>query len=150
MTTDAPGLQTLTSEECYALLGASEVGRLGVYAGHYPLVVPVNYGVDHGVIVVRTSEGTKLAAADHANVTFEVDELDPRTRTGWSVLVRGLAEEVTDHHRAELVERTRSSAVQPWAPGELGHWLRIIPQDISGRRILPGQLPGVHEPDGHR
>jgi hypothetical protein len=36
--------------------------------------------------------------------------------------------------------------VAPWAPGEHGNWLRIIPQEVTGRRIVPGQLPwGVDE-----
>jgi hypothetical protein len=57
------------------------------------------------------------------------------------VLVRGLAEEVTGAHRADLVARTQAVGVQPWAPGEYGSWLRIIAHGISGRRITPGQLP---------
>ena len=61
----------------------------------------------------RRCTGTKLAAADHANVTFQVDEIDQRTRSGWTVLVRGLAEEVTSAHRAELVQRTHAADVQP-------------------------------------
>jgi hypothetical protein len=26
-------------------------------------------------------------------------------------------------------------------PGDHGHWMRLIPHAISGRRIVPGQLP---------
>jgi hypothetical protein len=47
------------------------------------------------------------------------------------------------------VERTRASGVQPWAPGEHGRWLRIIPQAISGRRIVPGALPSPFEAAGY-
>ena len=142
-------LQVLTAEECYLLLATQQVGRLGVNADHYPLIFPVNYGLDRGIIVIRTNPGTKLAAAAHANVTFEVDQIDQLTRTGWSVLVRGLAEEVTAEHRAGLLERTRASGVQPWAPGEHGHWLRLIPHAITGRRIVPGELPPAFEPFGY-
>jgi hypothetical protein len=74
----------------------------------------VNYALDQRAVVVRTHPGTKLSAADHANVTFEVDHIDPISRSGWSVLIRGLAEEVTSAHRTELIERThrhRSRAV---------------------------------------
>jgi nitroimidazol reductase NimA-like FMN-containing flavoprotein (pyridoxamine 5'-phosphate oxidase superfamily) len=144
-----PELVELDADECYRLLATHEIGRLGVNAEHYPLIFPVNYALDRGVIVIRTHPGTKLTAAGHANVTFEVDEIDRRTRTGWSVLVRGLAEEVTSAHRAELVERTRASGVQPWAPGEHGRWMRIIPQAISGRRIVPGELPPPFGPGGY-
>ncbi|HEY7815728.1 MAG TPA: hypothetical protein VIC62_20960, partial [Nakamurella sp.] len=58
----------------------------------------------------------------------------------------GLAEEVGAEHRPELVARTQASGVTPWAPGEHGNWLRIIPQHISGRRIVPGELPPVLDP----
>ena len=78
-------------------------------AEHYPLIFPVNYGIDRGVIVIRTDEGTKLAAADHANVTFEVDAIDSRTRSGWSVLVRGLAEEVTAEFGTSMIESTHAA-----------------------------------------
>jgi uncharacterized protein len=144
-----PELAELDADECYRLLATHEIGRLGVNAEHYPLIFPVNYALDREVIVIRTHPGTKLTAAGHASVTFEVDEIDRRTRTGWSVLVRGLAEEVTDAHRAELVERTRASGVRPWAPGEHGRWMRIIPQGISGRRIVPGELPPPFGPGGY-
>lgn len=142
-------LQVLDADECYRLLATEEIGRLGVNAEHYPLIFPVNYALDDSIIVIRTDVGTKLSAADHANVTFEVDQIDRRTRAGWSVLVRGLAEEVTAQHRAELVERTQASGVEPWAPGEHGHWIRLIPQQISGRRIVPGQLPPAFEPGAY-
>jgi hypothetical protein len=111
---------------------------VGVNAEHYPLIFPVNYALDRGVIVIRTHPGTMLSAAGHANVTFEVDEVDRRTRSGWSVLVRGLAEEVTSAHREELIERTRASGAQPWAPGEHGRWMRIIPQASAGGGSCPG------------
>jgi nitroimidazol reductase NimA-like FMN-containing flavoprotein (pyridoxamine 5'-phosphate oxidase superfamily) len=142
-------LQVLDADECYRLLATEQIGRLGVNAEHYPLIFPVNYALDGSVIVIRTDLGTKLTAADHANVTFEVDQIDKHTRAGWSVLVRGLAEAVTKEHGAELVERTRASGVEPWAPGDHGHWMRLIPQGISGRRIVPGQLPPAFEPGAY-
>jgi hypothetical protein len=145
MTDGSPDLVELDADECYRLLATQEIGRLGVNTALYPLIFPVNYALDRGVIVIRTHPGTKLTAAGHANVSFQVDEIDRRTRSGWSVLVRGLAEELTSAHGAELIERTRASGVRPWAPGEHGRWLRIIPQGIGGRRIVPGELPPPFE-----
>jgi len=141
-----PQLRVIDADECYRLLATQQIGRLGVNAEHYPLIFPVNYVLDPvGVIVIRTAAGTKLAAANHANVTFEVDQIDQQTRSGWSVLVRGLAEEVTSEHRVELIERTKATGVEPWAPGTRGHWMRLIPHAISGRRIVPGELPPAFE-----
>jgi nitroimidazol reductase NimA-like FMN-containing flavoprotein (pyridoxamine 5'-phosphate oxidase superfamily) len=141
----ATQLQHLPVEECYELLATQQIGRLGVNAEHYPLILPVNYGLDNGVIVIRTDAGAKLLGASHANVTFEVDDIDQHRRSGWSVLVKGLAEEVTPEHRRELVERTQDAAMEPWAPGDHGHWLRLIPHAVSGRRLIPGELPPIFE-----
>ena len=147
---DGPEFRVLNADDCYQLLATQQIGRLGVNAEHYPLIFPVNYTLDQSdVIVIRTNAGTKLAAADHANVTFEVDYIDQRTRSGWSVLVRGLAEEVTSEHRAALIERTKASGVEPWAPGHRGHWMRLIPHAISGRWIVPGELPPAFEPGAY-
>lgn len=139
-------MEELSADECSRLLATQEIGRLAVNAEHHPLVFPVTYALDGTTIVIRTAPGTKLAAADHANVTFEVDEIDRRTRSGWSVLVRGVAEEVGAGHRAELVARTEATGVQPWAPGEHGRWLRLIPTSVTGRRIVPGELPPAVDP----
>lgn len=141
-------MHLIPADECYRLLGTQDIGRIGLIARHYPLILPVNYALDGTTLVVRTHAGTILQAAEHANVAFEVDEIDRRTRSGWSVLVRGQAEEVGAGHRAELVARTHAAGVEPWAPGEKGHWIRIIPHEISGRRIVPGELPGL-DPRGY-
>ena len=141
MTDQSGSLDVISADECYVLLTRHEVGRIAVATGRHPLVIPVNYGMDGRTIVIRTHPGATLSAADHANVTFEVDDIDRKTRTGWSVLVRGLAEEVGPEHRADLVARTHAVGVVPWAPGEHGSWLRIIPQAITGRRIVAGEVP---------
>jgi nitroimidazol reductase NimA-like FMN-containing flavoprotein (pyridoxamine 5'-phosphate oxidase superfamily) len=57
-----PTMQELPSDECYRLLATHEVGRLGVNAEHYPLIIPVNYGLDGSTIVIRTHPGTVLRA----------------------------------------------------------------------------------------
>jgi nitroimidazol reductase NimA-like FMN-containing flavoprotein (pyridoxamine 5'-phosphate oxidase superfamily) len=139
-------MQVIPTDECYRLLTTHEIGRIGINAENHPLILPVNYAVDGTTLVIRTRPGTILRAAPHANVTFEVDEIDRRTRSGWSVLVRGQAEEVGEEHRADLVARTHRTGVEPWAPGEHGNWLRVIVHDVSGRRIVPGELPPAVDP----
>jgi uncharacterized protein len=136
-------MHVIPTEECYRLLGSHEFGRIGVVADHYPLILPVNYRLDGTTVVISTHPGTILHAAEHANVTFEVDEIDRASRSGWSVLVRASAEEVGAEHRAELVAQTQQTGVRPWAPGDKGHWIRLITHEITGRRIVPGELPAL-------
>ncbi len=76
MTSAAGSLDVIPVDECYELLASQEVGRIGLLAGHQPLIIPVNYGMDGRTIVVRTHPGTTLSAAAHANVAFEVDDFD--------------------------------------------------------------------------
>ena len=79
-------------------------------------------------------------------MSFEVDELDPRTRSGWSVLVLGTAEPLTGAEGAAVVLDTLAVGVRPWAPGDYGTWVRLTPEGISGRRIVPGELPPAVDP----
>lgn len=130
-------VEELTTAQCHELLGTQVVGRLAVVEGEHPLVVPVNFAMSGGVVVLRTGEALR-ARVDHRNVAFQADHTERSTRTGWSVLVQGLAEEVGDEHAADLVERTRRTGVAPWAPGEREHWVRVIPHRVTGRRITSG------------
>ena len=129
-------LESLTSDECMALLATQPVARLGVLVGEYPVVIPVAISLDHGVVVLRSGARSTLTAAQHANVTVQADQIDPVTRTGWSVLVRGLAEEITEQHSAAVVERSHRAAADPWAPGGRQHWVRVIPHRVTGRRLV--------------
>jgi uncharacterized protein len=121
-------------DECFRLLEQSSVGRLGVIDGDRPVVLPVNYAVVDGEIVLRTDEGMKLRAAERAPVAFEVDAFDEGARTGWSVLVSGRAEEVTEYAARER-QAVRDAPVDPWAGGDKQHWIRIVADSVSGRRI---------------
>jgi nitroimidazol reductase NimA-like FMN-containing flavoprotein (pyridoxamine 5'-phosphate oxidase superfamily) len=127
--TEVPGLETLPRDECFRLVKSQGIGRLAVATpGTSPLVVPVNYLVDGEAIVFRSGVGSKLRALRGTPVSFEVDEFDVLRRTGWSVLVRGSAYETTNWEIEHL-------AVEPWAPGDKDHWIRIVPEAVSGRRI---------------
>ena len=72
------------------------MGRVGISVHGTPLVFPVNYVLDGEAIVFRTGAGSKLAAAERGPVCFEVDGVDREHHSGWSVLVGGRLEEVTE------------------------------------------------------
>ena len=130
-----PGLERLSREECVALMAAEEVGRLVVVESGRPLIFPVNYALDGEAPVFRTASGTKLWASTHAPVAFEVDSVDKDTKSGWSVVVHGIAQEVTAFDRTDLQYRVAGLPVAPWAPGEKPSFVRIEPRLITGRRV---------------
>jgi nitroimidazol reductase NimA-like FMN-containing flavoprotein (pyridoxamine 5'-phosphate oxidase superfamily) len=129
-------LEVLDRAECVELLThGSFVGRLGLVVDGRPLVLPVNYMVDRDTIVFCTAAGTKLnAIVGGADVAFEVDESRSLVHSGWSVLVRGRAQLVTDE--ADLAH-LRAGPLRPWARGARSSWVRIALDVVSGRRIAP-------------
>ena len=96
------------------------------------LVLPVNFRWYEHSVVFRTLEGHKLAAAaDEQHVCFEVDHWDATARTGWSVVVQGLAREVTNWAEEARLD---DLGLIPWARAEWRPiWVRIEPRMISGR-----------------
>src|SRR3954465_5969583 len=86
---DVIHLETLTPDECLTAMAGQPVGRLVLaQPDGYPLVAPVNFVLDGQTIVFRTGPGTHFGRVQQ-KVSFEVDHIEPDTRTGWSVLVRG-------------------------------------------------------------
>ncbi len=117
----------LSREECWQLLTTGAVGRLAVItADGLPFVVPVNYVLDGETVVFRTDYGMKFDALLRHPVAFQADSIDPRTHTGWTVLVQGVAHEATPQEADHLT-------VEPWA-GPKQRWVQIVSRHISGRR----------------
>jgi nitroimidazol reductase NimA-like FMN-containing flavoprotein (pyridoxamine 5'-phosphate oxidase superfamily) len=131
---DRLGLEVLGVEQCWELVGASAVGRVAFVDAGEPVVLPVTHRLHGRQIVFRTAHGTKLSAAQmNAPVAFEVDEWDASTQRGWSVLVRGTAETVYD---ADEVAAFEAAGAVPWFDAAReGTWVRILPNEISGRRL---------------
>ncbi len=107
------------------------------------VVLPVNFIMDGDAIVFRTSEGGKVSAVREGHLlSFEADDVEPGLRTGWSVLACGTAQVVTD---SAAVDRLEHSPLAPWPPMPRSCFVRLPPDQITGRR-LPLHPGGVtHE-----
>ncbi len=133
--TDHAGLEVLTRAECDHLLATTPIGRVAFQSDGEIEVLPVNFVWIDGTVAFRTAAGAKLeAAARHAPVSFEIDSWDPETRTGWSVLVKGVSIEILEEDDEASLKTT---GLRPWAEAvERRRWVRIRPDDITGRKIL--------------
>ena len=141
MEVDRNGLEVLSRDAGLGLLATATLGRVGVSSGALPSVLPVNFRFDGHQILIRTGVGTKLDAAVHnAVVAFEVDEIDPVAHTGWSVMVTGVARELTD---AGELARAQVPPLARWAPGGEDRVIAISTELVSGRRIVPGLAAGI-------
>jgi nitroimidazol reductase NimA-like FMN-containing flavoprotein (pyridoxamine 5'-phosphate oxidase superfamily) len=132
-------IEDLDETECLRLVAGQEVGRIA-YNGRYgPMVLPVNYRLFEGSIVFRTTQGstmdedltTGIADAEYL-IAFEIDELYPARKEGWTVLIHGSAHHVTDENERSAVAQI---GVTPWAGGTRELYMRIRPTHIAGLRI---------------
>jgi len=128
-----PVVTKLMPAECHRLIAAGGIGRIAFCTTSGPAVLPVNFAVVAGTIVIRTAEGSAVDGHADEQVAFEVDYLDEALSQGWSVLVRGRAHRVA--HPAELKIVRRDAAIWPWPGGDRDVYIRIIPDTITGRRV---------------
>jgi nitroimidazol reductase NimA-like FMN-containing flavoprotein (pyridoxamine 5'-phosphate oxidase superfamily) len=122
----------LSRDECETLLSSVQVGRLVFSEGALPAIRPVNFVMHRGDVVVRASRAGGLGKLADEVVAFEVDSIDPDTHTGWSVVVVGKAEPVTNIDELVSLANPRR---RPWASGDRAQLLRIRIEIITGRRL---------------
>jgi uncharacterized protein len=138
--TDRSGLEILPLTECLRLLASVPVGRVAFHADGEVVVLPVNHLVDGQDIIFRTAVGSKLSAAEKADiVAFETDDYDAQTKSGWSVVVNGRAEILYENTETQRLD---GLGLQPWPTAvNRPFWIRIRPTSVSGRQIISSTQP---------
>ena len=125
---ERPVLVDLDEGTCWGLLETAGVGRLVWVDADGPVAVPVNVAVSDGAVVIRTAAYSAMAReVDDSRVALEVDDLDHESRTGWSVLVRGVAR--------VLFEPAPADAPTAWPTGRKSPTVRLRPTRATGRRL---------------
>lgn len=130
---DYEPMEALDPAACWDLLRSAVVGRLAIAITNHPDIFPVNYVVDHGSVVFRTAEGTKLAGAVLGPaVAFEADGYDPDGGVAWSVVIKGRAVEID-----QMLGRFDAADLPlfPWHAAPKHRFVRIEPESITGRRF---------------
>jgi nitroimidazol reductase NimA-like FMN-containing flavoprotein (pyridoxamine 5'-phosphate oxidase superfamily) len=140
VTTEESPVEELSLEECWQLLELEEFGRLAYRLVDEVHLVPINYAVDAGTLLFRTTSGNKLlAAALHSDVAFEIDWHDDLA--AWSVVVRGQLRRLheDEQHRIEGLR------VQPWVPTLKYDVVELTPVSVTGRRFYLRRSEPDHE-----
>ncbi len=136
---DAKGSTVLVGPECQRLLAvaakAGKVGRLAVSTDQAPMIVPVNFSVHDGLLMVRMGTGAMARAVDGRLVAFEVDDVDRERGSAWSVVARGLA----TLHEAPNADEVAWGPL-PLVPEPGAMVLIVRPDVLTGRRfaLRPG------------
>jgi nitroimidazol reductase NimA-like FMN-containing flavoprotein (pyridoxamine 5'-phosphate oxidase superfamily) len=132
-------LENLSYRENIDLLRKASVGRVVFSDFALPAVVPMTFAVHGAAVVMRTAGGTRLSsAADGGVLAFEVDDIDPVSRTGWSVVVIGVASIITDTIEQSVIR----GLVEPFAPGANDVAVRLPMTMVTGRRVVVAGADG--------
>jgi nitroimidazol reductase NimA-like FMN-containing flavoprotein (pyridoxamine 5'-phosphate oxidase superfamily) len=128
-------IEPLSEHECFERLRSVRFGRVALSSGALPVIFPIHYVLLDRDPVFRTDPGTKLMAASVGQVLcLEIDEIHPERHTGWSVLVTGRADVLTDPSDIDAATRL---PLRPWT-GVGDSYVRIESSMVSGREIRPG------------
>ena len=136
LTQPAVGAERLDTDEAIRLLASVEFGRVVFTVNSLPAIRPVNHLLDEGRIIIRTrltsAISSRARSADGIVVAYEADDINPQTRTGWSVVVTGRAHTVTDPGEVSRYEQL----LHPWV-NYADTVVAIEPEFITGFRIVP-------------
>ena len=131
-------IRELSYAECRAMLVRQQAGRVAVSTPDGPHIIPLNYSVVDEHIIFRTSPFSVLATyGRNAKLAFEVDHFRDQQQVGWSVVVRGRADVITDPE--ELGHIRQVWPPYPWADGARNLYFRLSWQEVTGRTL--GRLP---------
>ncbi len=112
---------------------AEGVGRLAVNGDQSPYVIPVNFTVVDGAILIRLGPGWAAFHLDGSAVTFEADQAKASQHSGWSVVVEGFAHVVTYDDIGRLGANLPNPIVT--VPGV--RVFEIVPFKVTGRAVEP-------------
>jgi nitroimidazol reductase NimA-like FMN-containing flavoprotein (pyridoxamine 5'-phosphate oxidase superfamily) len=132
-------LRELSRARCLDLLATSGLGRVGVSVQALPVILPVTYALIGEKVVFLTAPGSKLTAAMRRSVVaFEADRRDACGAWGWSVLVQGVASEVSDPGLQDAA-RAHLAHGLPFLDREVARLIAIEIAFVSGRAF--GAIP---------
>jgi uncharacterized protein len=128
-------IEQMPPHECWAAMRTVSLGRLGFSVDDEQEIFPLNYVIDQGTIVFRTSSSSRIGLClDGRGVAFEADGFAEGVTDGraWSVVVKGHAKAITGLYdgiaAAEL-------PVHPLQPGDKPRLVRITADAVTGRRF---------------
>jgi uncharacterized protein len=125
-------MEVLSRDDCLRLLDSQAIGRVVVTIDYIPVAFPVNIIPSGGDVFFTSAPGGKLEKAINKGImSIEVDHWSPMNHEGWSVLVTGRSELVTDHAVSQRVK----GSLEAWAPGPHDNVVRVPMTFISGRRL---------------
>ncbi len=131
----------LSARECRGYLAQTGIGRVAVTIGALPAIYTVSFVLDGEHLLFRVAQRSALRRALAGSVVaFSADHFDESNEDGWSILVRGVGEEVGDEALAVSLRLLplRSHSEAP----ERDCFVRVPLTQLSGTRAHWPQAGG--------
>ncbi|MFE6861379.1 pyridoxamine 5'-phosphate oxidase family protein [Nocardia sp. NPDC057668] len=125
-------LRELSAADSLKRLAGAQYGRICFSRRGVPIIRPVNHIVELDAVVVRAHLGASLLRGDGQVVAYEADDFDEQTRSGWSVIVTGVARVVTDREQV----RRYVTLLDPWVNMPSDHVIRIETEVVTGLELV--------------
>lgn len=132
----------LTPARAMQLLAGVGYGRIVFTRNALPAIRPVNHLVDGDDVIIRTRLAGQLgreasrpgiSRTSGIVVAYEADDIDPILHVGWSVVVTGMARQVTDPERIAYYDHV----LMPWVDQPMDAVIAIEPSIVSGIQLMP-------------
>lgn len=124
----------LVPDECWRLVGSHGIGRVVFTGDTHPQIVPTTYDAVNGTAYFRAPAFGELARrVDGQTTSLQVDDIDPETFTGWSVLMTGTAHRVED--AATMASLWGLGRPPSWFPGAQSQWIALPVDALRGERV---------------
>ncbi|MFB6613324.1 pyridoxamine 5'-phosphate oxidase family protein [Streptomyces sp. NPDC085524] len=120
----------VSGTEALWLLEGSGQGRLVYIQREIAMVRPATHVMEYGRLIVRVPVQS-AAVLGRSLLTYQVDEINSATGTGWMVTAHGPADVIGNPVEAAHHRRTLTG----WTHGPHDTLLRLHPQQVSGFRL---------------
>lgn len=129
-TAESP-IAEMPPHECWSAMRTVSLGRLGFSVDAEQELFPLNFVIDQGTVVFRTSSASRIGLClDGRGVAFEADGFIDGV--AWSVVVKGHAKEIKGLYDSIAAAEL---PVHPLQPGHKPRLVRITPDAVTGRRF---------------
>jgi uncharacterized protein len=135
------GDELIPEQECWRLLASASIGRIALSIRALPAIFPVQYYLDGRNLTACLGHHELPERALNAVVAFAADEIDPASRTGWSVQVRGQASVPRQPTADPFCGRPTAGQIVQIQPGMIsGHRVHLCPlvDSLRSGQVTPG------------
>lgn len=136
---------SIGTRECLGLVASAGSGHLAAVNDGEVNIFPVAVHLDGDQLVVFLPDAAALEVVSMREVGLAVERVDPLTKDAWSIVVHGVAFDLTG--APDLAPQDGTLELGAWPlPQQSGPAAVLVPSRISGHRFSAASAPLMIEP----